>query len=467
MQSTDTRQDKAALDQVGGDGKDASYPKPRYAWYVVGVLTVAYIFSFIDRQILNLLVVPIQQDLGLSDTQMGLLQGLAFALFYTIMGIPLGRLADRSSRRLIIGVGIFFWSLMTMSCGLARSFLTLFLARIGVGIGEATLSPSAYSLISDYFPPHRVTRAIGVYAGGSFMGAGLAYIVGGLVLQFVLASETVQVPWVGSLQPWQAAFMIVGLPGLLLASLLLTVREPARQGKMVRGEGVAPDSVPIGEVLAFLVRHRRVYICHFLGYSIFALVAYALLAWLPTYFIRTFGWSTGHVGLVYGSIVLVFGTLGVIGAGWIADLIRAKGYSDANLRVIMFAALVMVPVGVATTLVGNELLTLFLVALGTLIWSMSHGVGPAALIAITPNQLRGQVSAIYLFTLNMIGLSLGPLSVGLLTDYVFADPLLVGYSLALVVSVSSLGAAFFLWLGLGAYRVAVEKAKEGWVHEDE
>ena len=153
------------------------YPNQIYAWYVVSVLTVAYIFSFIDRQILNLLVEPIQQDLNLSDTQISLLQGMAFALFYTLMGIPIARLADVANRRTIIATGVFLWSLMTALCGLTKTFWQLFAARIGVGVGEAALSPPSYSLFSDYFPPGKVTRAIAVFTGGSFLGAGLAYII--------------------------------------------------------------------------------------------------------------------------------------------------------------------------------------------------------------------------------------------------------------------------------------------------
>jgi MFS family permease len=444
---------------------DATYPRPAYAWYVVSVLTVAYIFSFIDRQILNLLVVPIQEDLNLSDTQIGLLQGIAFALFYTLMGIPIGRLADRSSRRMIIGIGVVCWSLMTMSCGLARSFLTLFLARIGVGVGEATLSPSAYSLISDYFPPNKVTRAIGVYAGGSFIGAGLAYIVGGFVLQFIVTVDSTYIPWVGELQTWQAAFIIVGLPGLLFALLMLTIREPKRLGNIIGPDNSESVAVTIREAIAFLTRHKRAYSFHFLGYSMITLVAYAVLAWMPTYFIRNFGRSPGEIGLVYGAIVLICGTAGVVGAGWLADIVRAKGFKDANLRIIMVGALVLVPFVVGETLVAHEAFALVLVAIATLIWSMPHGVGPAALMTITPNQLRSQVSALYLFMLNTIGLSLGPLSVGLLTDYFFGDPIKVGQSLAIVTGLGSLLAAFFLWLGLRPYNDAVELAEHGWVEK--
>ena len=213
------------------------YPNQIYAWYVVAVLTVAYIFSFVDRQIINLLVEPIREDLQLTDTQISLLQGIAFALFYTLMGIPIARLADVSNRRAIIAVGVFLWSLMTAMCGLAKSFGQLFAARIGVGVGEAALSPPAYSLFTDYFPPGKVTRAIAVFTGGSFLGAGLAYIIGGFVVDFVTRLDVVEVPVFGQIRAWQMAFIVVGLPGILLALLVFFIARTGAQGAAWRSTG--------------------------------------------------------------------------------------------------------------------------------------------------------------------------------------------------------------------------------------
>ncbi|MGH8561818.1 MAG: MFS transporter, partial [Nevskiales bacterium] len=195
-----------------------------YAWYVVAVLMVAYVFSFIDRQILNLLVGPIRRDLGISDTQMSLLMGFSFALFYTICGIPLGRLADSKSRRTIIAVGIFFWSIMTAACGTARHYWQFFLYRMGVGVGEATLSPSAYSLIADYFPREVRATAISVYSMGIYIGSGLAFLLGGLVIKFAGQAEVV-LPVVGATRPWQLIFFMLGIAGILFTFAMYTVRE--------------------------------------------------------------------------------------------------------------------------------------------------------------------------------------------------------------------------------------------------
>ena len=438
------------------------YPNQVYAWYVVGVLTVAYIFSFVDRQIINLLVEPIREDLQLTDTQISLLQGIAFALFYTLMGIPIARLADVANRRAIIAAGVFLWSLMTAMCGLAKTFGQLFAARIGVGVGEAALSPPAYSLFTDYFPPGKVTRAIAVFTGGSFLGAGLAYIIGGYVVDFVTRLDVVDVPVFGQIRAWQMAFIVVGLPGILLALLVLSLREPARRGVLGVQPSAVPKGIPIRDIIAFLRINRRTYGHHFIGVSVFVMMAYAILAWTPAFFIRKYGWTPGEVGLVYGSMLLVFGTSGVVGAGWIADALRRRGYTDANLRVVMIGALCCTPFGAAAFLVDNIWLAVALMAPFTFLWGLPHGISPAAIQPVTPNQMRAQVSALYLLTINLIGLGIGPTFVAVLTDYLYGDPVLVSYSLATVVAISAPLSALILYTGLKYYRASLEEAERGW-----
>ncbi|MDZ4729678.1 MAG: MFS transporter [Xanthomonadales bacterium] len=441
---------------------DVDFPNQRYAWYVVSMLTVAYTFSFIDRQIINLLVDPIRQDLQLSDTQISLLQGMAFALFYTIMGIPIARFADVANRRMIIGIGVFLWSLMTCACGLAKSFTQLFVARVGVGVGEAALSPSAYSMISDYFPADKVTRAIAVYTGGSFLGAGLAYVIGGFVVNYVTSIGSVQLPLLGTVRTWQMAFVVVGLPGVILAALIFTLREPVRKGVLGIDSGARPKSIPVRTVLAFLRGHWRTYASHMVGVSIFIMLAYAILSWTPAFFVRVHGWTAAEVGVIYGSILLVFGTSGVVGAGWISEALRRRGYKDASLRVIIFGALLSTPFGIAAFLVSNEWLALALVVPLTFFWSLPHGIAPAALQPITPNQMRAQVSAVYMFTINIIGLGLGPTLVAVFTDYVYGEAALVGYSLATVAAITGPLSALIIAVGLKHYRRSLADAESGW-----
>ena len=197
------------------------YPRPAYAWLVVGILTLIYVFSFIDRQILNLLVGPIRRDLKISDLEMSYLLGLSFAIFYTLFGIPMGRIADSRSRRGLIAAGVFAWSFFTAGCGLTRNFSQMLLMRIGVGVGEAALSPAAYSLIADYFPPHRRATAISAYGMGIYLGSGIAFLLGGLVTKLASNQENYELAIVGSVRSWQVIFFAVGLPGLFLSLLML------------------------------------------------------------------------------------------------------------------------------------------------------------------------------------------------------------------------------------------------------
>src|SRR5690606_31508962 len=234
------------------------WPRPAVAWYAVVILVIAFVFSFIDRIIIAMLVDPLKQDLGLSDTQLGILQGLAFAVFYAVVGLPIGRWADRYSRRMIIASGIFLWSIMTAVCGLARNFWELFLARVGVGVGEAALSPAAYSMIADYFPKEKLGRAVGVYQAGAFFGAGLSFLVGGLIIQAVAKAGDISLPLVGAVRPWQVVFFVVGLPGVLVALLMFTVREPARRGQLA----VHAAGIPLGTVVRYALSRWRVFGLH-------------------------------------------------------------------------------------------------------------------------------------------------------------------------------------------------------------
>ncbi|MFZ9873162.1 MAG: MFS transporter, partial [Steroidobacteraceae bacterium] len=301
----------------------APWPSPLRAWIVVGLLMVAYTSSFIDRQIMSLLVEPIRADLGITDTQFSLLAGLAFSIFYSVMGLPLGWLADRMSRRMIILVGMIAWSIMTALCGLATSFLALFLARVGVGIGEAALSPAAYSLISDYFPPERRARAISAYAMGPYLGSGLALIIGGQVIEAASRMGTFTIEGFGSFEPWQLVFFAVGFPGVIIALLFLLIREPERRG-------LAPKSADIG-LVAFIGRRRLLFLLLFLGFSVFGIAGISFLVWIPAVAIRVHGWSPGDIGLAYGVILLLLSVPGVYVGGWISDKLTARGQIDAPL----------------------------------------------------------------------------------------------------------------------------------------
>lgn len=423
-----------------------------YEWYVVVICMLAYIFSFVDRQILALMIEPIKQDLQLSDTQFSLLHGLAFSLFYAFMGIPIALLADRYSRPRIIAIGVAFWSLATAACGLSRNFAQMFLARIGVGVGEAALSPATYSMLSDMFPREKLGRAVGIYSIGSFIGGGMAFLIGGYVIDLLKSVDTVVVPWIGAMRPWQVTFFIVGLPGLLVALLiLLTVRDPQRLGLRRDAAGQAQKPT-LRDTVRFLGRHRGTFFCHYLGFSFYAMVLFALLGWTPAFYIRKFGMSPVEVGYMLGVVVLVANTTGVFCGGWLMDRLAKRGYSDAPLRAGVIGAVGMALPAVAFTQVDSLWLSVGLLLPAMFFASFPMPTSTAAMQILPPNQIRAQVSALFLLISNLIGLGLGTTAVALLTDRLFKQPAAVGQSLSILVGGATVLCIVLLATGCARYR---------------
>lgn len=408
-----------------------------YPWLVVGILLLTYTVSFIDRQLISLLVEPIRADLNISDTQISLLQGLAFALFYTFMGIPIAKAADRRSRRNIIVLGVTFWSLMTAFCGLAKNYWTLFIGRLGVGVGEAALSPASYSMIADYFSEKRLGTALAIYGAGPFIGSGLAFILGGAAIAYLERIGGLTLPVLGQIANWQAAFIVVGLPGVLVALLIrFVVREPDRKKGAPIGEEVQEaeqTSHFLSDVLPYLIKNLRFYLFHALGMGFISLVAYATFAWLPTFFLRVHGWEMGLIAQTIGGIVLVSGVIGVMLGGRFADyLLQKRGHKDASMRAVFYGALFIAPASAGATLTGSVPLTLICSAAVFFLVAFPYGAGVAALQLATPPHYRAQASAVYIFFNNMLGLAVGPTAVALLTDYALRDANAVGQSLAIV-----------------------------------
>jgi MFS family permease len=414
-------------------------------------LTFAYLVSFVDRQILSLLIDPIRHDLGITDTQVSLLGGFAFALLYTFAGIPIAWLADHRSRRAVIAVGVAIWSVMTALCGLSKTFLHMFLARVGVGVGEAALTPSAYSMFGDYFPPQKLARAMGVYMAGGAIGAGLALVAGGAAIALTADLPQIALPILGVLKPWQLAFVLVSIPGILVIALMLTVKEPPRRG--IHGREIA-GAVSPRAASRYLTEHWRIYAPLYGGFAVLSLMKNAILVWTPTMFIRTYGWDASSIGYVYGVVLLIFGPLGSIGGGWLADRWRARGHADAALRVVVLATFLSAPVAAMMPLMPSAPLSLALLAVLTLLLYVVGAVTPAAFQLVTPNPLRAQVSAVALFTNNLLGIGLGPTVVALITDYGFGDDMALRYSISIVaLAFAPLGALTFR-SGLKAYRSA-------------
>ena len=414
------------------------YPSQPVAWAVVALLLLIYTVSFIDSQILALLVGPIKSDLGVSDLEFGMLTGLSFALFYTFFGIPFARLADSKSRRGLIAFGIAFWSLATAACGLARNFGMLFIARMGVGIGEATLTPAANSLISDLFPPHLRGRAISIYTLGIPLGSALAFLFGGAVIAWVSASPTQSLPF----------FIVVGLPGVLLsAAMLLFVKEPPRRERL--NQSAAP--VPIKEAARYFLARWRVYGLGFTGIAFLSALGYGTIYFIGAFFGRVHGFTPAEIGLSFGLVLLIFGTAGIIFAGILADRWVAKGRSDAHVRVLILSIIFGAPFALSFPLVSSPALAIALLSGAVFFSNWVWGTAYAGVAAASPNELRGQATAIYLFVINLIGLGLGPTFFGFLTTKVFADDQMIDWAYVVVALIAMPIALICLMLARPAF----------------
>ncbi len=427
------------------------YPSMASASYCLALLFVAYIFSFIDRSILALLVGPIREDFGITDFEFSLLQGIAFSLLYTVAGLPLGRLADRYARKWIVSGSVFFWSLATAAGGLTQNFTQLFIARMGVGAGEAGLAPPAYSLISDSFRPRHLGYAMAVYKLGVKVGAGIAFIVGGVLFDYFSGFERLALPLVGEVKPWQATMIAVGAPGILLSLLLVTIREPSRKGLME----TAGAHVSLRDAGRFMWARCRVYLTLFLGSSMMAMAGYGTGAWYPELFARHYGMSKTDAGIAYGTIVLVAGSLGVMLGAWFAGWLARRGHTDSWVRACLYTALLAVPFHVAGPLSGSSAVNLALLWPGMIMTGSYLGVLAVAIVVITPNQLRGQVTAVYIFVTNILGMALGTSILAAFTDFLFQDDALLHYSVASACGLFYPLAALFFALCLPAFRRAI------------
>jgi MFS family permease len=415
------------------------------AWYAVGLLMLANLSGFIDRLILVLLVGPMQRDLGLSDTKIGLLIGLPFAVFYSLLGLPIARLADRSSRRNIIAAGIAAWSVMTAVCGLAGTFGRLLLARVGVGVGEATLQAPATSLIADLFPREKLGTAMSVYAMGVFLGSGLAYYIGGWIVGLVSAQEIWTLPLIGSIRPWQTVFFIVGLPGLLIALLMMTVKEPTRRVETTRVE-------PLSTLFAYMRRNLRTFTSVIAGFTLSATVNYAIASWLATFLGRTYGWTASRAGMLQGLLTMTVGTVGVLVGGRVADAMVRRGISDGPLRVGIIGAAGMLVSATAYPLADSANTAVAWLVIVNFFAAFPWGAASAAAAELVPGTMRAQGTAIFYLILNLIAFAFGPWVVGAITDHVFGNEEAVGYSLAVVNVFGMTGAIALFIFGLPAYR---------------
>jgi MFS family permease len=430
-----------------------------YANYVLGMLLVAYIFSFVDRNILALMVEPLRRDLAISDFEISLLQGPAFALFYSTMALPIAHLADTRRRTAIIASGVGLWSAMTAACGLVHSFGALFMLRLGVGLGEAALSPPAASLLSDYFHPSRYPRAMAIFSLGIGIGTGMSFLIGGAVVKLVSGMSAVTLPLLGDVRPWQLTFLIVGLPGLLIAVLMSTIREPGRRGALLDDEGEL-EVIPLPAVFRFITQRWRLYISFPVATSLLGIFGFGMAAWYPTFLVRTYDFSVVQAGTVFGLIYVIAGPLGTLFGVRFAEQLQRRGYRDAHIRFIAFAALGMAFFGSLGPLMPRVELALAMVVPAVFLKCSYLGSSASAMQLVTPNQMRAKVTALQIFSSNIIGLTIGASGTAFLTDFVFVDDFAIRYSLSWVAVVACLMGAAVLVSCLKPYAEAIDEANE-------
>lgn len=396
----------------------------RAPWGLAILLLAANSLSFVDRMLLTLLVGPIRAELGISDTAISLLHGLAFASFYALAGLPLGRLADSWRRPQLMAIGVMLWSLMTSACGLAANFAVMFAARTGVAVGEASLSPAAISLLSERFPKTLAARAIAVFQSGIFVGTALAMLGGGLLLAWLEHAAIANI--VPSLSPWRLVFILTGVPGLFIAALLLFIHEPRSTA------AVAPAPISFRAAMAYIFSHARLYGGHFLAFTAITILAYGSISWMASALVRTHDLSTSDAGLLLGIALLIAGPLGVMSSGALVDIL-AKKHVASGPMITALISVVVLAVAVPMYALAPSLDAARYAAFGlAFAQSFPYGVASASLAMIAPPALRGQLVALYLMISNLVGLTLGPLLVALMTDYYFHNDSAVGQSLALL-----------------------------------
>lgn len=431
-----------------GRPKAASYPSRRTAWAGSLVLTLGCVLAFADRNIINLFIVPIQRDLGLSDTQISLLVGFAFGVFNALFGLPVARWVDSGRRKTIAAAGVAVWSVATASCGLAANFGQMFLGRVAVGAGEAAVTPCGVSMIADYFPPERRGAPMGVFYGGIFVGGGGALIVGGLIWRH-LGDRLVGVPLLGMIHSWQLILIAVGAAGLLVAPLTLLIREPPR---LDSGRRMEKAGVPLSVVARYYADHARTLAGHNLGFCLQNFALHAGSAWLPTLLVRTQGWSIAQAGATFGAMMLILGPAGSATAGVLADYLARKGRTDGKLLVSIGAALMCCLANAVFAFNPSSAAIVAALACSAFFGTFSLPLAPGALQEIMPNAMRGQATAVYVGVTNLIAGGLAATAVALITDFVFHDKAKLNVAFGIVGVAATLSAALILTFTLRAFR---------------
>ena len=416
-------------------------------------MTLAQVFAFIDRQIPAMLVEPIKQDFSLNDSQIALLGGAAFSIFYAIMALPIGYAVDRYKRVNVLGTGIFVWSLMTTLAGLANSFGRLFGARIGVAVGEAVMAPVSVSLVSDYFPQNKQGKPMGIITAGVYIGIGATLIGGGYLIDYLTDIGGITIPGIGYFKPWQATFLVVGIPGILISFAAFMLHEPRRLGLAQTPE---KDSKSIN-IFSHLIKNKSTLIPMFAGLIFMALIFYSFTFWAPSMMVRTHGLSLTEVGFSLGIITIISSILGTISSGAVVDYLRSKGRTDAPIRTAMFACIFAMPAICLAPLVENVVAAWMLIGIYLFFISSFAPIGLLAVSGVSSNEVKGQMAAVHAFLMMAFGLSLGPQITAFFTDFILQDESKLGLAVSLTGGLVLPIAAVCFWMSLKRYRKAYDQ----------
>ncbi|MFZ1990335.1 MAG: MFS transporter, partial [Alphaproteobacteria bacterium] len=439
----------AAVAEAREDAR-ADYPPLGQAYWALFLFAMSLVVNFLDRGIINLLVQPIKHDLHLSDMQVSVLMGFAFIVFYIILGFPIASLVDSKSRRFIVGFGLFCWSGMTALCGVAQNFWSFFFCRVGVGVGEACTGPATFSMLSDFFPPARLTRAIAIMSFGSIAGVGLAQMIGAGVIQSLSGVPDLHVPVLGTIHNWQMVFFVVGLPGLVVAALMFTIVEPPRRGRLTKSE--TARSISWLDVLKFVGRNRKCYLPIFLAVGVSTIVFSGSAAWSIEFYRRSYGWSAVQTGYLLGVMILITAPTGLMIGTWLSERYARRGFDDANMRVAAWVSIFALPWGIIGPLMPTPWLALGCAAINGTIFSIGGAPLSAALQVVTPNEMRGRISSLYLFIINVLGTGLGPTFIAMLTQIVFRDEGKLNLSLAVSAAIAAPVPVICYWFVRRHYR---------------
>lgn len=447
----------ASAGLIATEARSIAEPSQRIGWTTVCILFIFYIFAMVDRQIMTMLVDPIRKDLGIDDVQASMLLGLSFAIFYTTIGLAMGWLVDRYSRRTIIAASVALWGLASAACGLSQNFTELFIARMLVGVGEAALGPAAFSMLADAFPKRRLALALSVYTTGALVGGAIAMLASGFVIHLSAEQGHISLPYFGDVSSWRLVFFVTGLPGPIVALLAFLVPEPRRTGNLSATLKPAAHGL-----VGFVLERWRLFVYLCLGFGAMNMILSSVFAWSPTYMLRSLGVMPITVGILIAIKLLLAALPGQVFNGWYIDRLAARGESDIYLRYFMISVPLGVPFGIWALLSSDT--TMFVLGMLPLYFvCMSFmGIASSALQLITPNEFRGRISALFIMTTTMIGLGGGPTLVAVISSAIDPRGRALGEAMAIVVAGAALVAIVSLAMGRPHFRRALALVPGQW-----